>query len=196
DEGGGADRAHGAGKGTRGQPCDQGRVAPPPRRGRSGQAPAGRATPRRPSATAGPAPIQPTTTEPLSAGLRTPRPLRRNPTQPLDTDNKEDSFWPSRGYEPSAVLTAHHEFYCGEAVAGKLFPHQQFTLPEAFLMCGHLALRYLVLPFTVSRTESLPCRRSWRPGWPRLGLSPGARGGWPAQATAWMRPRRTPRTGC
>src|SRR5262249_50069939 len=120
------------------------------------------------------APIQPTTTEPLSAGLRTPRPLRRNPTQPLDTDSKEDSFWPSRGYEPSAVLTAHHVFYCGEAVAGKLFPHQQFTVPQAFLMCGHLALRDPVFPFTVSRTESLPCQRSWRPGWPRLGLSPGA----------------------
>ena len=31
-------------------------------------------------------------TEPLSAGLRTPQPPRRNPGQPLDTNNKEDSI--------------------------------------------------------------------------------------------------------
>jgi hypothetical protein len=31
------------------------------------------------------------------------------------------------------ALAAHNESYCGEAVAGKLFPRRQFAAPSALL---------------------------------------------------------------
>jgi hypothetical protein len=56
-----------------------------------GQATPGPVTTLRPSATAGP--VLTHRTERPGAGLGIHRPRRRNPRQPLDTDNKEDSFW-------------------------------------------------------------------------------------------------------
>jgi transposase len=55
-----------------------------------GQATPGPATTIRPGATAGRAPSQPNRPHQRPAGP--PRPLRRNPGQPLDTDSKEDSI--------------------------------------------------------------------------------------------------------
>ena len=70
-----------------------------------GQATPGPATTIRPG-TAGPAPIQPNGAFRRRAGH--PQPLRRNPRQPLDSNNKEDSFcspvgWPARSVAPRQI---------------------------------------------------------------------------------------------
>jgi hypothetical protein len=55
-----------------------------------GQATPGPATTLRPRATAGPVPVQPNRARQRRTGH--PRPHRRNPGQPLDTNSKEDSI--------------------------------------------------------------------------------------------------------
>jgi transposase len=50
--------------------------------------------------------------KPTGAGLRTPRPLRRNPRQPLDTDSKEDSFCADAERSLGAVMAAHNGMIC------------------------------------------------------------------------------------
>ena len=48
-------------------------------------------------------------------------------------------FWSGRGTNLPHVLAAHNESYCGEAVAGTLFPRQKFAAPPALL--GRAAVR-------------------------------------------------------
>ena len=91
-----------AAKGPGGQPgndSDSSAAGSHPEHRLFGQATPGPATTLRPATTAGRAPASPM--RPTGTGLRTPRPLRRNPRQPLDTDSKEDSFW--RRSLPSGV---------------------------------------------------------------------------------------------
>ena len=79
------------GRGNRGTTLSPGRPAHTPSAGSSGKLLPGLPPPYGPAPPQVPPPSS--RTERFATDPATPRPPQRNPTQPLDTDSKEDSFW-------------------------------------------------------------------------------------------------------